>query len=48
MTKGEVMILVGYHSTSGYKLFDVVNMRIMISQDVVIDELKQLQQGITG
>lgn len=40
---GEMMILVGYHSTGGYKLFDVVNMRIMISRDVVIDKLKQVQ-----
>lgn len=38
--KGEVMILVEYHSTGGYKLFDVVNRRIMISRDVVIDEIK--------
>lgn len=41
--KGEVMILVGYHSTSGYKWFDVVNMRIVNSQDIVIDEMKQVQ-----
>lgn len=28
---GEMMILVGYHSTGGYKLFDAANRRIMIS-----------------
>lgn len=42
------MILVGYHSTGGYKLFDVVNMRIVISRNVIIDEMKQLKQGVTG
>lgn len=42
------MILIGYHSTSGYKLFDVVNRRIMMSQDFIIDELKQPQQGVIG
>ena len=45
---GEVMILVGYHSTNGYKVFDVVSRRIVISRDVVIDKLKQLQQGVTS
>lgn len=41
--RGKVMILVGYHSTGGYKLLDDVNMRIMISWDVVTDEMKQLK-----
>lgn len=45
---GEVMILVGYHSTGGYKRFDAVNRRIVISRDVVIDEMKQVKQGVTG
>ena len=36
------MILVGYHSTGGYKLFDVENMRIVINRDIVFDELKQV------
>ena len=35
------MILVGYHSTGGYKLFDPVNKHIIISRDVIIDELKE-------
>lgn len=42
--KGEVVILVWHHSTGGYKLFDVENMRIMINRDVVVDELKQVEQ----
>ena len=36
------MILVGYHSTGGYKLFDPVNKKIVISRDMIIDELKEL------
>lgn len=35
--KREVMILVGYHSNGGSKLFDVVNKRIVISRDIVVD-----------
>lgn len=38
--KGEQMILVGYHSTGGYKLYDTVNKRIVIIRDVIFDELK--------
>lgn len=41
--KGEVMILVGYHSIDGYKLFDIVNRRTVTSQDVIIDEMKQMK-----
>lgn len=37
--KGEKMILVGYHSTGGYKLYDTVNKRIVISKDMIFDEL---------
>lgn len=29
--KVEMMILVGYHSTDGYKLYDAKNRRVMIS-----------------
>jgi hypothetical protein len=39
--KSTVMILVGYHSTGGYKLYDPVNKCIVISRDVVVDELKE-------
>ena len=39
-----MMILVGCHSNGGYKLFDVENRRVVISQDDVFDEIKQLQQ----
>lgn len=36
--KGEVMIMVGYHSTGGYKLVNPVNNKIVISRDIVFDE----------
>ena len=36
--KGEQMILLGYHSTGGYKLFDPKSKQIIISKDVVFDE----------
>lgn len=29
--KGEMMILVGYHSNGGYKLFDASNRRVVMS-----------------
>lgn len=32
------MILVGYHATGAYKLYDQVNERIEINRDVVISE----------
>lgn len=41
--KGEMMILVGYHSTGGYKLFDAEKRRIVISLDIVVDELKKVE-----
>jgi hypothetical protein len=37
--KSSQMILIGYHLTGGYKLFDPLNKNIMISKDVNIDEL---------
>ena len=43
-----MIILVGYHSTSGYKLFHDVNRRTMIIWDVVGDEMKQVEQLLTG
>jgi hypothetical protein len=39
--KSTMMILVGYHPTGGYKLYDPVNKCIVISRDVVIDELSE-------
>ncbi|GAU30308.1 hypothetical protein TSUD_385290 [Trifolium subterraneum] len=39
--KSEMMILVGYHNTGGYKLFDPINRTIVISRDVLIDETKE-------
>lgn len=42
-----MVILIGHHSTSDYKLFDVENKRVVTIQDVVFDEIKQLQQTVT-
>lgn len=39
--KSTQMILIGYHSTDGYKLFDLLNKQVVISRDVIIDELKE-------
>lgn len=36
------MILVIYLSTSGYNLYDVANKKVMISRDVILDEMKDL------
>lgn len=46
--KGELIILVGYHSTGAYKLYDVVNRRTVIIRDVAVDEIKELQQPATS
>lgn len=42
------MILVGYHSTGGYKLYDAANRRIMISQDISFNDIKEAQPNVTG
>ncbi|CAJ2647569.1 unnamed protein product [Trifolium pratense] len=39
--KATMMILVGYHSTGGYKLYDPTNNNVVVSRDVVIDEMKE-------
>jgi hypothetical protein len=39
--KLDQMILVGFRPTGGYKLFNLVNKQVMISRDVVIDEMKK-------
>lgn len=39
--KAEQLILVGYHSTGGYKLLNPKTMQIMVSRDVVVDEVKE-------
>ncbi|GAU41877.1 hypothetical protein TSUD_367420 [Trifolium subterraneum] len=39
--KGEVMVLVGYHSTGGYRLYDSISKSIVISRDVIVDEMKE-------
>lgn len=35
------MILLGYHPTSGYKLLNPKTMKIVVSRDVKVDELKE-------
>ncbi|GAU40628.1 hypothetical protein TSUD_190050 [Trifolium subterraneum] len=39
--KATTMILVGYHSTGGHKLYDPVNKNVVVSRDVVFDEMKE-------
>ncbi|GAU22960.1 hypothetical protein TSUD_247040 [Trifolium subterraneum] len=39
--KSEVMVLVGYHPTGGYRLYDPMHKSIVISRDVIIDEMKE-------
>lgn len=39
--KSSQMILIEYHSTGGYKLFDPLNKQVLISRDVIIDGLKK-------
>ncbi|GAU23070.1 hypothetical protein TSUD_183690 [Trifolium subterraneum] len=39
--KSSQMVLVGYHSTGGYELLDPVTKQIVISRDVIVDELKE-------
>jgi len=36
--KSEPMILIGYHPTSAYKLYDPERQTMVISRDVVVDE----------
>lgn len=36
--KSEPLILIGYHPTSAYKLYDPVQKTIVISRDVIVDE----------
>ncbi|XP_058746106.1 uncharacterized protein LOC131618977 [Vicia villosa] len=36
--KSEPMILVGYHKTGAYRLFNLVNTKILLSRDIVVDE----------
>lgn len=39
--KSSKKILVRYHLTVGYKLFDPVNKQVVINRDVIVDELKE-------
>lgn len=36
--KSEALILIGYHPTGAYKLYDPVQKKVLISRDVVVDE----------
>lgn len=36
--KSEHMILVGYHKTGAYRLFNPINNKIVMCQDIMIDE----------
>lgn len=38
--KGEQMILLGYHSIGGYKLFNPKTKQVVVSRDMFVDELK--------
>ncbi|KAL2342497.1 hypothetical protein Fmac_003782 [Flemingia macrophylla] len=40
-SRSQAMVLVGYHSTGAYKLFDPIQRRVVISNDVVVDETKE-------
>ena len=42
------MILLGYDSTNGYKLYDAANKWIVISQYFIFDETKEVQQSAIG
>lgn len=46
--KEKHIILVGFRSTSGYKLYDIANRRTVISRGVDFDEIKEVHQPITG
>lgn len=46
--KGDQMILVGYHSTSGYKIYDTINKIIVISKDMIFAELGDWKHAITN
>lgn len=35
------MIMIGYHSTDGYKLLDPLNKQVMITRDAIINELNE-------
>ena len=37
--KSEPMILVGYHKIGAYRLFNPINGKIVLSRDIVIDEM---------
>lgn len=42
------MLLVGYHPTGGYKLFDMSSKKIVISRDVIMDEIRTFDNRISA
>ncbi|WVZ24094.1 hypothetical protein V8G54_002638 [Vigna mungo] len=46
--KGEPMVLVGYHPTGAYKLYDPVKQKMIISRDVVVLENESKQVLVHG
>ena len=40
--KDEQMIILGYHSTGGYRLYDCSSKKVVISSDVIFDESRSL------
>ena len=35
------MILIGYHSTGAYKLYDPIHKKVVVSNDVIVDETRE-------
>ena len=46
--KSEPMILVGYHKTGAYRLFNPVNEKIVLSRDIVINENSAWDQNFSN
>lgn len=38
--KSQIMVLIGYNSTGAYKLYSPNNDKLLINQDVLVDESK--------
>jgi predicted nucleotidyltransferase len=41
--KSEIMILIGYHPTGAYKLYNPITQNIHISRDVIVNEAEKLK-----
>lgn len=40
-SRSQAMVLIGYHRTGAYKLYDPVQRKVVISNDVIVDETKE-------